>query len=63
MPDRLVDTYPIGSRVLITFGNSGRWLPGVVIKHDHPGVWVVMPSNGEQWFVTHPDRIRLADVV
>ena len=33
------------------------WTPGVVVRHDHPGVWVRIPG-GSEWFVTSGKRIR-----
>jgi hypothetical protein len=59
MPERLVDSYAIGQRVAISFVDDERWLPGVVVAHDHPGVWV-RAGDGEIWFVTNHRRIRPA---
>jgi hypothetical protein len=59
MPERLVEQYQNGDRVLITFAAKDRWLAGHVVAHDHPGVWV-QTADGSLWFVTHPQRIRKA---
>lgn len=56
MPPRLVDTYPIGAAVEITF-DGDRWIVGVIARHDHPGVWV-QTSDGRLWFVTNTRHIR-----
>lgn len=59
MPPRLVDRFPVGARVEITFDQQ-RWIPGVVVAHAHPGVWVETASR-QRWFVTSGRKIRLAD--
>lgn len=60
MPPRLIETYPIGAAVEITFDDGDRWIRGVVVKHDHPGVWV-QTADGRVWFVTNLRRIRFAN--
>lgn len=57
MPKRLVDLYPLRARVEILLGEA-QWQPGVVMRHEHPAVWVVTP-DGRAWFVTNGRRIRL----
>ena len=57
MPARLVDLYPVGTRVEITLDDGASWLPGVVRAHQFPGVWV-WTENGHTWFVTNRLRIR-----
>ena len=57
---RLVDTFPVGSPVMVAFEDRcglPAWTPGVVVRHDHPGVWVRIPG-GSEWFVTSGKRIR-----
>lgn len=56
MAKRLVDRFAQGDRVAITFGND-RWYQGVVVKQEHPGVWV-MTAGQRVWFVTNTRRIR-----
>ena len=56
---RLVETYPVQARVLIMIAELG-WQPGLVVAHQHPGVWV-RDEYGRSWFVTNHSRIRLAD--
>jgi hypothetical protein len=36
---------------------DGVWVTAVVIKHQHPGIWV-QTIHGEQWFVTNTSHIR-----
>ncbi len=56
MPGRLVDEYPVGQPVEITFDGQ-TWQAGRVAAHDPPGVWVRL-VDGSKWYVTHPRRIR-----
>lgn len=56
MPRRLVDAYRIEEVVQISFGDA-RWHDGVVIKLQHPGVWVRI-GDQSVWFVTNGRRIR-----
>jgi hypothetical protein len=53
---RLIDLYPVESRVEIMLGEA-NWAAGIVIRHQHPGVWVQV-QNGRSWFVTNRRRIR-----
>jgi len=59
MPLRLVDRFAVGSEVEVLFrATSGEsWVPGSVVQHAHPGVWVRAPG-GARWFVTNGNRIR-----
>ncbi len=60
MPPRLVEQFPVGSPVEIAFDDRcgvPSWVPGVVVRHDHPAVWVRTP-DGREWFVTSGKRIR-----
>jgi hypothetical protein len=57
MPPRLIDRFTMGDSVLITFDEGENWIPGTVIRHQHPGVWVKTP-DGYLWFVTNGKRIR-----
>jgi hypothetical protein len=59
MPARLSETYQPGDLVEIAFheGDDRRWLPGRVLMHQHPGVWI-RTSDGNTWFVTNTQRIR-----
>lgn len=52
---RLVEKYAIGARVRVQFGD--RWLPGTVVAHAHPAVWVEL-DDGRRFFVTNSRRIR-----
>lgn len=52
MPERLVDACRIGQWVAISFRDDERWLPGVVVAHDHPGVWV-RAGDADIRFVTN----------
>jgi hypothetical protein len=48
---RLVEQFPVGSPVEISFDDRcgvPSWVPGVVVRHDHP-----------EWFVTSGKRIRV----
>jgi hypothetical protein len=56
MPPRLVEAYPIGTSVEITFDGE-TWHRGDVVKHDHPAVWV-QTEDGRLWFVTNGRKIR-----
>jgi hypothetical protein len=53
---RLIDLYPVESRVEIMLGEA-NWAAGIVIRHQPPGVWVQV-QNGRSWFVTNRRRIR-----
>jgi hypothetical protein len=53
---RLIDLYPVESRVEIMLDEE-NWAAGIVIWHQHPGVWVRV-QNGRSWFVTNRRRIR-----
>lgn len=55
---RLVDRHPVGSAVEIAL--HGQWLPGVVVQHDHPGLWVRLSSGDRAFFVTNGRHIRTA---
>jgi hypothetical protein len=59
MVKRLVELYKLGDRVKITSGDE-TWWPGVVVGHDHPGIWV-KTQDGGWWFVTNPRRIQMDD--
>ena len=62
MKKRLIEMYGVNDRVEIYLKTvSGEdWIPGQVIRHDHPGIWVEI-SGGSQWFVTNRQRIRKAE--
>lgn len=55
MVKRLVEVYRVGEQVRIWL--DGAWRPGVVIRLDHPGVWVRLDADGSEWFVTNWRRI------
>jgi hypothetical protein len=59
MPPRLVELFPVGQHVEVRFGDN-RWVRGVVTRHDHPGVWVLL-ADGRPWFVTNRANIRFAE--
>lgn len=56
MARRLTAHYAVGERVEIFLGQTA-WVPGVVVAHDHPAVWV-RTADGRSWFVTNGTRIR-----
>jgi hypothetical protein len=56
MAERMTELYPVGTAVEIWLGEQ-IWLPGVVVAHQPPAVWVRMLS-GRSWFVTNRRRIR-----
>lgn len=58
MADRLTELYAVGTAVEIWLGEQ-IWLPGVVVAHQTPAVWV-RTLSGRSWFVTNRRRIRLA---
>jgi hypothetical protein len=55
MVERLVELYAVGTAVEILLDE--RWLAGIVVRHDHPAVWV-QTVDGRAWFVTNRQRIR-----
>lgn len=58
MVKRLVERFSSGDLVEISLGGE-QWLKGVVVKLDHPGLWVMF-GDGRVWFVTNSRRIRAA---
>lgn len=60
MTPRLVDRHPVGAPVEVAFedrcGNA-VWVTGVVVRHEHPAVWV-RTTDGREWFVTSGKRVR-----
>ncbi len=60
MSFRLVERFPVGANVEVAFedrcGNP-VWVPGAVVRHAHPAVWV-RTVDGREWFVTSGKRIR-----
>ena len=56
MVKRLVDQYAVNDVVEIKMGDE-VWVTAVVIKHQHPGIWV-QTIHGRQWFVTNTTHIR-----
>lgn len=60
MPPRLVEQFPVGAPVEVAFEDRcgvAAWFPGVVVRHDHPAVWV-RTADGREWYVTSGKRIR-----
>jgi uncharacterized protein (DUF952 family) len=59
MPSRLVDRFAVGTPVEVLFRTPAgeAWVPGSVVRHAHPGVWVQAPDRS-RWFVTNGSRIR-----
>jgi hypothetical protein len=60
MTSRLVDQFPLGAPVEVQFDDrcgAATWVPGVVVRHQFPAVWVRTP-DGREWFVTSGKRIR-----
>lgn len=56
MAKRLVERYKLNEVVEIKM-RDGVWITAVIIKHQHPGIWV-QTIHGEQWFVTNTTHIR-----
>lgn len=52
-----MEMYAVGTAVEILL--DGVWMPGVIIRHDSPAVWV-QTTDGRAWFVTNRQRIRVA---
>ncbi|MBE2199556.1 MAG: hypothetical protein IAE79_13160 [Anaerolinea sp.] len=57
MAARLVELYPVDTAVSITLDDGSSWMPGVVVAHQFPAVWV-RTGDGQVWFVTNAGRIR-----
>ncbi len=58
MAQRLTEKFPIDQPVEIWFERINLWIPGIVVRHQHPAVWV-RSIDGRDWFVTNGSRIRL----
>jgi hypothetical protein len=60
MPGRLVELYPVGTRVEIqmTIDDVEVWRQGEVVAHQYPAVWVRTDADRKVWFVTNGRRIR-----
>lgn len=56
MAKRLVEQYQLGEVVEMMLRDE-VWQTAVVIRHQHPGIWV-RTGTGQQWFVTNTRRIR-----
>lgn len=59
MAERLTKMYAVGTAVEILL--DGVWLPGVVVRHESPAVWV-QTADGRAWFVTNRQRIRIRGI-
>lgn len=61
MAPRLVEQYPVGTRVEIVFviDEVEAWRSGEVVGHQYPAVWVRTDRDRKLWFVTNGRRIRL----
>jgi hypothetical protein len=60
MTGRLVDLYAVGAPVEVAFEDRcgvASWVPGVVVRHQFPAVWV-RTLDGREWHVTSGKRIR-----
>ncbi len=55
MARRLFELFPVGTSVEILLHDA--WWSGIVVRHDHPAVWVET-ADGRAWFVTNRQRIR-----
>lgn len=55
MPKRLTERFPIGS--LVEIDTVLGWLPGQVVQHALPAVWVRL-GDGQYLFVTNGRKIR-----
>ncbi len=58
MSKRLTEKFPINQPVEIWFERIDLWIPGVIVRHQHPAVWV-KTLDGREWFVTNGQRIRI----
>ncbi len=57
MAQRLVERFQPGDHVEIYFPSpQDTWLPGRVVRQEHPGLWVET-TGGHLWFVTNNRRI------
>lgn len=56
---RMVERFAVGDPVEVLLRSPGgeTWMPGRVVAHAHPGVWVET-AGGARWFVTNGRRIR-----
>lgn len=63
MAPRLVEVYPVGTRVEILFEmeHAELWRAGEVVAHQYPAVWVRTDDDRKLWFVTNGKRIRKWD--
>lgn len=59
MSRRLVERFAVGDAVDVRLAAPGgeTWIPGRVVAHAHPAVWVET-AGGARWFVTNGGRIR-----
>lgn len=60
MSKRLTEKFPINQLVEIWFERIDIWIPGVIVRHQHPAVWV-KTIDGREWFVTNGQRIRILE--
>lgn len=62
MTRRLVERFEVGAfvDVQVTTPAGAVWVPGRVVAHDHPAVWV--EAAGARLFVTNGNRIREREV-
>lgn len=56
MAKRLVEQYQVNDVVEIKL-RADAWVTAVVVKHQHPGIWV-QTITGHHWFITNTGRIR-----
>jgi uncharacterized protein (DUF952 family) len=72
MTRRLVERFAVGAPVEVRLasprtdssraagddgGDDRSWVPAVVVRHAHPGVWIAL-ADGSRWFMTNGGRIR-----
>ena len=59
MTQRLTDRFQVGQNIELYFPQHERWLPAVVVKLEHPAIWV-RTADEQHWFVTNGRRVREA---
>lgn len=60
MRRRLVERFGVNVAVQVYFPARDEWVDGVVVRHQHPAIWVRTWEDGRvrEWFVTNGARVR-----